>query len=138
VADPVENDRELTGDDALRLARECCMEEATPGLFYAGVGDLIRFARLVRAGWVRPEWRAMVYAPRDGTELELLLRHPNWQYAKNDNAQWEQVVRAKWIDFNHGGWTWHGMYGTPQGWRPCGVDASCYQVVRPGENHDKS
>ena len=65
------------------------------------------------------EWRAMVYAPRDGTEVELLLHHPNWQYASaaGDTAQWEQIVRAKWIDFNHGGWTWEGMYGSPQGWR---------------------
>lgn len=51
MSDDELNRRELTGDDALHFARECRMEEATPGLFYAGVGDLIRFARLVRAGW---------------------------------------------------------------------------------------
>lgn len=49
------NRRELTGDDALSFAREAGMEEASRGgLFYAGVGDLIRFARLVRAGWTPP------------------------------------------------------------------------------------
>lgn len=49
------NRRELTGNDALRFAREVGMEEASRGgLFYAGVGDLIRFARLVRAGWKPP------------------------------------------------------------------------------------
>lgn len=53
MADPVDNERELTGDDALRFARAAGMERAseTRGLFLCGVGDLIRFARLVRAGW---------------------------------------------------------------------------------------
>jgi hypothetical protein len=51
------NRRELTGDDALRFARESGMERASfkGGLFLAGVGDLIRFARLVRAGWAPPK-----------------------------------------------------------------------------------
>lgn len=50
------NRRELTGDDALRFARESGMERAseTRGLFLCGVGDLIRFARLVRQGWTPP------------------------------------------------------------------------------------
>jgi hypothetical protein len=49
------NERELTGDDALRFARESGMLRmvGSPG-FTAGVGDLIRFARLVRAGWTPP------------------------------------------------------------------------------------
>jgi hypothetical protein len=60
----------------------------------------------------------MIYAPLDGTEVELLLHHPNHRYAKGDEKQrWEQVVRAKWIDFNGGGWTWRGMSGSPMGWR---------------------
>jgi hypothetical protein len=64
------------------------------------------------------DWRAMVYAPTDGREVELLLRHPNWHYAEGDKKQqWEQIVCAKWIDFNGGGWTWHGMSGSPHGWR---------------------
>lgn len=47
------NRRELTGDEALRFARESGMEwqDGHPW-FQAGVGDLIRFARLVRAGWI--------------------------------------------------------------------------------------
>jgi hypothetical protein len=68
------------------------------------------------------EWMAMLYAPTDGTEIELLLHHPNRRYAEGDaKREWEQVVRATWIDFNGGGWTWHGMSGTPMGWRPLGV-----------------
>jgi hypothetical protein len=64
-------------------------------------------------------WRPMDTAPKDGTEIELLLHHPNRQYAEGEEKQnWEQVVRATWIDFNGGGWTWHGMYGIAQGWRP--------------------
>lgn len=65
-------------------------------------------------------WNGMADAPKDGTEVELLLRHPNYRHCKTDEeqAQWEQVVRAKWIDFNGGGWTWNGMYGSQCGWRP--------------------
>jgi hypothetical protein len=40
---------ELTGDDAIVFARESGMEEASSrNIFYAGVDDLIRFARLAR------------------------------------------------------------------------------------------
>lgn len=56
MSDTELNRRELTGDDALRFARESGMERAseTRGLFICSVGDLIRFARLVRAGWAPP------------------------------------------------------------------------------------
>ena len=58
------NRRELTGDDALRFAREA-------GLFYACVGDLIRFARLVLAGWepsrVVKEPRTIEFTQQDGS-----------------------------------------------------------------------
>lgn len=65
-------------------------------------------------------WHCMTDAPKDGTEVELLLRHTNWRYCKTDaeRAQWEQAVRAKWIDHNGGGWTWSGMCGAACGWRP--------------------
>lgn len=64
-------------------------------------------------------WRSMATAPHDGTEVELMIHHRNHMYAADwDRKNWEQVVRAKWIDFNGGGWTWHGLYGDPQGWRP--------------------
>jgi hypothetical protein len=65
------NQRELTGDDALRFARFSGMEYAseTRGLFLAGVGDLIRFARLVRAGW-EPKRTCGVL----GTDPAALLR----------------------------------------------------------------
>ena len=65
-------------------------------------------------------WHCMTDAPKDGTEVELLLRHVNYRYCKSDEerAKWEQVVRSTWIDFNGGGWTWHGMAGSIVGWRP--------------------
>lgn len=59
-----------------------------------------------------------------GTEIEILFRH--WEYwtalkvegkEKAEN-QWQAVQKAKWIDHNGGGWTWHGMMGAPMGWRP--------------------
>jgi hypothetical protein len=50
------NRRELTGNDALRFAHESGMGVHFDGkAFIAGVGDLIRFARLVRAGWTPPK-----------------------------------------------------------------------------------
>ncbi len=65
-------------------------------------------------------WHCMIDAPKDGTEVELLLRHMNWSYCHTDEtrAQWEQIVRAKWIDHNGGGWTWRGMCCSAWGWRP--------------------
>lgn len=65
-------------------------------------------------------WHCMTDAPRDGTEVELLVRHTNYRYSKTaaERARWEQVVRAKWIDFNGGGWTYRGMCGSACGWRP--------------------
>jgi activating signal cointegrator 1 len=64
-------------------------------------------------------WRAMDTAPKDGTEVDVIFRHRNWQYAEGDaKAQWQAVQRAHWIDFNEGGWVWNGMCGTPIAWRP--------------------
>lgn len=66
-----------------------------------------------------PEWSAMLYAPTDGTEIELLLHHSNRRFAKDDEkAKWESIVTSKWIDHNNGGWTWSGLCGVPMGWRP--------------------
>jgi hypothetical protein len=63
--------------------------------------------------------RPMAEAPRDGTEVLLLVYHSNYVYASDaDKDQWRQEVRAHWIDHNGGGWTWHGLCGEPMGWRP--------------------
>lgn len=64
-------------------------------------------------------WKSIDTAPKDGTVIELLIRHSNFQYCKTERERtdWEQIVRAHWIEFNGGGWTWHGMYGTPFFWR---------------------
>lgn len=64
-------------------------------------------------------WRPMSDAPRDGTVVKLLLRHPNYKYATGEERyHWESVARANWTDFQDGGWVWRGMYGQPIGWRP--------------------
>jgi hypothetical protein len=73
------NLRELTGDDALRFARECRMKEATPGLFYAGVGDLIRFARLVRAGWTPPARGVLATVTKHGVTMPAAV----WERIKD-------------------------------------------------------
>ena len=63
--------------------------------------------------------RDMSTAPRDGTEINVLVRHQNWDFEKPGNRdQWEQMVVAKWIDHNGGGWTWNGLCGALIGWRP--------------------
>ena len=65
-------------------------------------------------------WHCMTDAPRDGTEVELLVRHTNFRFCKTDEerSMWEQALPAKWIDFNGGGWTWRGLAGSAVGWRP--------------------
>lgn len=65
MADPVDNARELTGDDAIGLAHESGMSPMQSRVsFIAGVGDLIRFARLVRKGW-EPSASVAIHAPRE-------------------------------------------------------------------------
>jgi hypothetical protein len=71
----------------------------------------------------------MVYAPLDGSEVELMIRHRNyWLWLKSEKKikgeSWEQVVRGQWLDHNGGGWSWHGMAGTPIGWRAIDIARS--------------
>jgi hypothetical protein len=65
------------------------------------------------------EWRAMDSAPKDGTKIQLIIRHENYRYARTDEDRdrWEQEVEAHWIGHNGGGWTYHGMMGQPTQWR---------------------
>jgi hypothetical protein len=73
----------------------------------------------LRMDSAKSAWNPLKAAPQDGTEIELLVHHHNWKHAKGeDKKKWEQIVRAKWIDFNGGGWTWNGMAGVPIYWRP--------------------
>jgi len=62
-------------------------------------------------------WRKMESAPKDGTMVELKIVHRFQRYSPEDD-RWTAVVKARWIDHNGGGWTWHGMMGTPHGWLP--------------------
>lgn len=63
-------------------------------------------------------WEPMPSAPKDGTYIELLVRHRSWHYASDaDKAIWQGPVRGQWIDFNGGGWCWSGHMGDPIAWR---------------------
>lgn len=63
-------------------------------------------------------WEGMHSAPKDGTCIELLIRHHNWLYAAADRKhEWQGPCRAQWIDFNGGGWTWSGHMGHAIAWR---------------------
>jgi hypothetical protein len=64
-------------------------------------------------------WCPMDSAPRDGTHVELLVRHHSWHYARpHEKAMWQSPHRGHWIDFNGGGWTWEpGLCGSPIAWR---------------------
>ena len=61
----------------------------------------------------------METAPHDGSRVWLLIHHPNWEIAgAHDRERWEETVTGTWIDHNGGGFTWNGIYGHPQGWKP--------------------
>jgi hypothetical protein len=59
----------------------------------------------------------MEQAPKDGTEVRLLIRHMNYWllHPRKDCLDWQEEVTGKWIDHNGGGWTWSGMCGRPEG-----------------------
>jgi hypothetical protein len=64
-------------------------------------------------------WQGMHTAPKDGTRVDLLIRHLNWLYASPEQkAMWQGPCRAHWIEFNGGGWCWAGLTGDPIAWRP--------------------
>jgi len=66
------------------------------------------------------ELRAMIYAPRDGTKIELFIRHHSYYAAQrtgDTTTRWEGFCIGHWTDHNGGGWTWSGHAGTPEGWR---------------------
>lgn len=67
--------------------------------------------------------RDIAEAPRDGTPILALVRHANWKYAGiADKFDWQELVVARWIDHNGGGWTWYGLMGEFIGWLPLSDD----------------
>lgn len=65
-------------------------------------------------------WEGMHTAPKDGTSIELLVRHSTWWAARGtaDQNRWQGPCRAQWLDFNGGGWCWDGHMGVAIAWRP--------------------
>lgn len=64
-------------------------------------------------------WQPIDTAPHDGTEVQIRLVH--YLAAAYDDPIKEgyiAVARAHWIDHNGGGFTWHGLAGSPCQWRP--------------------
>lgn len=50
----------------------------------------------------------------EGERVLIYVVHPNAKLEKDEvvrRATWEGWFSAHWTNFNHGGWTWHGMIG---------------------------
>jgi hypothetical protein len=63
-------------------------------------------------------WQGMATAPKDGRDVDLLVRHSTWTYAEaKDKSMWQGPCRGQWCPFNGGGWSWSGHMGRPIGWR---------------------
>ena len=65
-------------------------------------------------------WRPMESAPRDGSVVWIWIRHPYFAYASESGLEdeYQAAERARWIDHNGGGWTWHGLFGRQVAWAP--------------------
>lgn len=64
-------------------------------------------------------WQPIETAPKDGRPILAWCVHDNAQYADAEHQDdWCGPVVARWTDFNHGGWTWHGHCGQFTHWMP--------------------
>lgn len=86
----------------------------------AGRAAIAQQANQATAVGAEPDWQAMLYAPRDGSKIELLVEHREyWIALKAGRADgYRQACEGHWVDFNGGGWSWMGTAGQPIGWRP--------------------
>lgn len=80
-----------------------------------------------------PDWLAMLYAPRDGSKIELLVEHREYWIALKDGRAdgYRQACEGHWVDFNGGGWSWMGTAGQPIGWRPLRAGPAFDVPVQP-------
>lgn len=63
-------------------------------------------------------WRSPASVPKDGTEVELLLRHQNFRVCRiEERGRWQQITVGHWINFNGGGLCWYGLCGGVIAWR---------------------
>lgn len=128
----------MTPEEKLAMARECAAayfendpldtgrKELAALIRKGGPADdqdatqicLLAIDRMQERVRAETDWQDIATAPRDGTDVLLWVVHPNAKYADTDFAQWCGPVVARWIDFNGGGWTWHGLNGQFTHWRP--------------------
>lgn len=93
----------------------------------------------IAAAQIEEGWFPMHTAPLDGTVIEILFRHfEYWTCLKvsgkaKAEKEYQAVQRAHWIDHNGGGWTWHGMAGSPMAWRPAASAESVTVTVTTQE-----
>jgi len=77
-------------------------------------------------------WRSIETAPHDGTEIQIRLVHMLAAFSDDPKEDgYIATARARWIDHNGGGFTWHGLAGIPAQWRPLGIPFHDLAYVDP-------
>lgn len=88
------------------------------------------YADKVDSGWMPIE----TAVKQDRKPLLLWVVHHNARYSKDSVAEgWEAPCVACWLDFNGGGWCWHGPMGTATHWMPLPSAPTAMRATMPGD-----
>lgn len=112
-------------NDGMTETRREGFPEMSPGEFIAmfcrthrGCTPELTITRIEFSYDLLEGWHAMPSAPKDGSQIDLLIRHSTWHYAPPAlRFHWQGPCRGSWLDFNGGGWSWEGHMGAPIAWR---------------------